>query len=104
MQVAALPAAQRAQISQLRQQPGNGGQRGFSQILQSGFQGHFVTNSVTNSEQSRDARDLLIQAEVMKVSRIDFPRQGENNRETHTTDRCCSLDAPQHFDHSRRAC
>jgi hypothetical protein len=73
VQVAALAAAQRAQISEFRQQSGNPSQRSFSQILQSGFQRHLVTNS----EQSIAGRDLPVQVEVMKVSRLDFPKQGE---------------------------
>jgi len=45
VQVSAFAAAQRSQISQLCQQAGDGGQGGFSKILQSGFQRHLVTNS-----------------------------------------------------------
>jgi len=41
----------------------------------------------------------------MKISRLDFPKQGENHRETHPTRSCSSRDVPQHFGNSnRRSC
>jgi len=36
----------------------------------------------------------------MKVSRFDFPKQGENNRETHPTRGRSSPDVHQHFGNS----
>jgi hypothetical protein len=38
----------------------------------------------------------------MKISRFDFPKQGENNRETHPTRRCSRCDVPQHFGNPNR--